>query len=91
MPWTKHLEPQQLPRAMRLLYAVLDSSVLGERILVVADDRAEIPADLAGLVRYSAQELDALRADRPTATELRTIHATKQIFTGARVLIRRAV
>ncbi|HPL29932.1 MAG TPA: hypothetical protein PLG21_17930 [Anaerolineae bacterium] len=61
-------------------WCVVDSELLGERVVFVPDEGAHIPKHLAGLVVYHESELLALRDAKREA--LVNLHLVKGTFDG---------
>jgi len=71
-------------------WALIDSSTLNDRIVVVKDDVVKVPARYANHVRYTVEELVRIgelgRGKKPTVGELASIHLVKRL--GGTVVVK---
>ena len=78
------LEPRRQTAFQRDGYVVTRSDTLrGEPLVVVRDEKVQLPTEFSGLPRYAVAELHLLDGRHPE--EVRAVHKVRQIF-GARLV-----
>lgn len=65
-----------------LKWAIVNSRVLGEEIVIAKEGAVVPPSAREGRVVYSEGELRAFMADKPTQEHIRLVHHTKKVFGG---------
>jgi hypothetical protein len=65
-----------------LKWAIVNSRVLGEEIVIAKDGAVVPPTATEGRVVYYEGELRAFMAEKPTQEHIRLVHESKKVFGG---------
>jgi len=77
-----HLLAERYKDGLGLKWAIVNSRVLGEEIVIAKDGAVVPPTATQGRVVYFEGELRGFMADKPTQEHIRLVHEAKRTFGG---------